>query len=587
MPRFLPETKDIRIIFTLLFSVISFVAFGQLNVTVDGEDIECFGLSSGTATAIITNGTPPFTYSWSNGGNTETITNLNAGTYGVTATDINGVTGSSSVTLTEPTRVTATITDPPECDAPFTIAAEPQGGVLPYTYNWSTGADTRGISVPAGDYCVTVVDANLCGYVACTTVEENPPSVTLVDVDIACNGDDDGAITANPSGGTPPYSYAWSNGGTTRTITGLAPGGYRVTLTDSRGCMATATTSISEPPAITGNIFGDNTVCPGVADAFIRIAPTGGTPPYSYVWSPGGFTGQGIGPLPAGTYRVTVTDANECTITRAYVISTSEEVEVAITGDELLCGAGTTGTLTAAPVTGPVNQYTYLWNTGATSPTITNVGPGTYTVTATDVNGCTGTASATVRLIDLDLTLSSTPVSCAGDTDGTATATVTGGDMPYTYQWSNGGNTPTITGLSPGVYGVTVTSINNCKVSGNVLVGTPNELTIAVDPDNVTCPGNNDGMIDLTVTGGTQPYSYLWNTGATTEDLSGLAAGTYRPTVTDANGCTESTVVVITEPDDLVITPTISNLACNDDDSGQISVQVSGGSAPYLEPLLG
>ncbi|MEL7160385.1 MAG: SprB repeat-containing protein, partial [Bacteroidota bacterium] len=148
----------------------------QLDVSVEGEDIGCFGLASGTATATVTNGTAPFTYLWTNGGNTATITNLNAGTYGVTVTDADGLTGSGSITLTEPTRVTATISDPPECDAPFTIAAEPQGGVVPYTYNWSTGADTRGISVPAGDYCVTVVDANLCGYVACTTVEENPPS---------------------------------------------------------------------------------------------------------------------------------------------------------------------------------------------------------------------------------------------------------------------------------------------------------------------------------------------------------------------------------------------------------------------------
>ncbi|MEM1358224.1 MAG: SprB repeat-containing protein, partial [Bacteroidota bacterium] len=417
--------------YTLFFSLLCFSAAAQLEVTVIGEDVRCFGLASGTATATVSNATLPVTYAWSNGGTTAIITNLNAGTYGVTVTDADGATASGSVTLSQPTAVTATITDPDQCEGPYIIAAEPEGGVIPYTYNWSTGADTRGITVPVGSYCVTVVDANLCGYVACTTIEENPPSVTLVGVDAQCNDADDGSITANPSGGTPPYTYAWSNGESSQAIDNLAPGGYQVTLTDARGCMATASTSISEPPAITGNIFGDASVCPGVADAFIRIAPTGGTPPYSYVWSPGGFTGQGVGPLPAGMYSVTVTDANECTIVRSFVILTSEDVEVEITGDELLCGAGTTGTLTASPVNGPVDQYTYEWSTGATSPIITNVSAGEYTVTATDANGCTGTATATVRTIDLSVTLSSTPTNCVDGMDGTATAVATGGDTPY------------------------------------------------------------------------------------------------------------------------------------------------------------
>ena len=581
MPTHLHAPWPRRGAFILVLSLVASSVFAQLNVTVTGTDIPCFGLSNGTATAEATNGTPPYTYMWSNGGTTSTISNLNAGTFSVTVTDANSATAEGSVTLTEPTRVTATITDPEQCVGPYTIAAEPQGGVVPYTYNWSTGADTRGISIPAGDYCVTVVDANLCGYVACTTISEDPPTVTLVEVDAQCNGSDDGAITATPAGGIAPYTYEWSNGQTGQTITGLAPGPYRVTLTDNRGCTATATTLIEEPTVITGNIFGDATVCPGVVDAFIRIAPSGGTPPYSYNWEPGNFAGQGVGPLGPGTYSVTVTDANECTLVDTYVITESDDVEVQITGDMLLCGANTTGTLSASPVNGPVSLYTYEWSTGATSPSISNVGAGTYTVTATDVNGCTGTATATVRVIDLNVSLSSTPTTCSDENDGTATATASGGDMPYSYQWSNGGTTATITGLTPGVYTVTVTEANDCKVTGSVQVGSPTPLRITATPSNVTCNGDNDGTIQVTATGGTPAYSYLWSDGSTNEDRTGLPAGTYGVTVTDANGCMANTSVSISEPTALSLQGDVTNVACNGDASGSIVLTASGGTPNY------
>lgn len=583
MPRLLPPVRTLRGFLTLLLTATSLALFSQLSIEVTGTNIPCFGLSSGTATAEIANGTAPFTFVWSNGGNTQTISNLSAGTYNLTVTDDNGLTGEGSITLTEPTRVTATISDPLECDAPFTIGAEPVGGVVPYTYNWSTGADTRAVSVPAGDYCVTVVDANLCGYVACTTVEENPPTVTLVDVDVLCAGDNDGAITANPAGGVAPYTYQWSNGAITRTITNLEPGVYSVVLTDARGCTATAATTISAPPALSGNISGDNTVCPGEASAFLMIVPSGGTPPYTYNWTPGNFGGQAIGPVGAGSYSVVVTDANNCTLTRSFVVITSDNVEVEIEGDNILCGAGTTGTLTASPVSGPVSQYVYNWSNGANGPTITNVGPGLYTVTATDANGCTGTATATVTTVDLDITLSSTPTSCTDNSDGSATATVNGGQQPYTYDWSNGGNTATITGLAPGIYGVTVTEAGQaaCKVSGTVQVSAPEDITITAVPTNVDCFGANTGDIDLTVSGGTAPYAYSWSNGSVNEDLNDIPAGTYTVVVTDVNGCTESLVVNISQPAALVINSQVTNIACAGDETGRIVVTVSGGVQPY------
>jgi len=562
-------------------ALFTFSLSAQVSVSVTGENIPCFGLSNGSATARASGGNGPYTYVWSNGGSGATITNLNAGTYNVTATDANGATDTGSITLTQPDRVLATITDPVQCDDPYVIAVEPSGGVAPYAYNWSTGADTRAVSVPAGDYCVTVVDQNLCGLVVCKTIENNPPGVTLVDVDAQCNGSDDGSITANPNGGVGPYTYAWSNGQSGRTISGLAPGNYRVTLTDSRGCTAIANASIDEPTSFVGQILGDATVCPGVTDAIIRIVPSGGRPPYAYVWSPGGFTTQAIGGQGAGTYRVTVTDANECEIVRTFVVTESDAPEISIDGNTMLCGTGATGTLSATPDSGPASQYTYLWNTGATGPSITGVGPGTFSVTATDANGCTGSATTTVRRVELDLDLSSTSTVCADGNDGTASASATGGDRPYVYQWSNGASTATISGLSPGVYGVTVTEDNGCKVSGSVQVGEPDELVLTGNPFNVSCDGDTDGTINVTVSGGTPAYSFRWSDGSTAEDRTNLSVGVYGVTVTDVNGCTDSGSFEVFEPNGININETVTDVLCGGDNTGRIALAVSGGSGSF------
>ncbi len=555
----------------------------QLTIEVDGENIPCFGLSNGSATAVPLDGTGPYSFLWSNGETTATIEGLPAGIYAVTVTDDTGDNGTGEITLTQPPRLEATISDPVECEAPFNIAANPSGGTSPYTYSWSTGADTRAISVPVGDYCVTVVDFNLCGYVACTTVEENPPEISLVAVDVLCNGNDDGTITANISGGVPPYAYAWSNGGSGPSVDGLSPGNYGLTVTDARGCMASADADIVEPPVITGEIAGNDEVCEGVASAFIFIVPSGGTPPYSYAWNVANATGQGVGPLPAGIYEVTVTDDNDCQIVRSYEVFTAEEVDIEIVGDTILCGLNARGDLSVQPATGPLDQYVYTWSDGTVGPTLFNVPAGTYTVTATDVNGCTGVATATLTTIDVDVTLSSTDASCSDRADGTATATVTGGEMPYTYEWSTGESTATITGLAAGVYSVTITESSTaaCKVSGSVVVEAPDELEIMVDVEVPLCAGDNNGSINVTVAGGTAPYTYLWSNGAMTEDLMDLAPGNYAVTVTDINNCTASRLVQITAPDPIALDAVIADVACTGENTGSIALTASGGEQPY------
>ena len=160
----------------------------------------------------------------------------------------------------------------------------------------------------------------------------------------------------------------------------------------------------------------------------------------------------------------------------------------------------------------------------------------------TDANGCTDDASGTVsQPSDLEVSLDSVALDCFGDSTAVLTATVSGGTAPFGYLWSNGDTTATISGLMAGSYGVTVTDANGCAVSDGTQVTAPAIIALVADGMGENCPGDEDGSIDLMVSGGTEPYSYLWSTGATTQDISGLAAGVYSVTVTDANGCDEET----------------------------------------------
>ncbi|MGB3546213.1 MAG: SprB repeat-containing protein, partial [Saprospiraceae bacterium] len=429
--------------------------------------------------------------------------------------------------------------------------------------------------------CITVVDAQLCGITDCITVEANPPGVEVSVNDVTCPGGTDGSLSASPSGGTPPYTYTWSNGQTGPNIVGLTAGTYTVTLTDASGCTDVASGTVTQPPAIMVAISTSGDVCTGDSDATATATATGGTPPFTYSWSTGA-NGPTITGLGSGTYTVTATDANGCPKTGTVTIQTFPSPTVSIQGPDIICGAGNSGTLTAVGA-GGAPGYLYNWSTGAVTASITVGTSGTYSVTITDQNGCTASTSKTVTVIDdLVINLTSTNISCNGGNDGTATVTVTGGSMPYTYMWSTGATTPTITGLGTGTYTVTVTEGNGCKAIGNVTITQPPMISKSVEVTDVTCFGGSDGAIDVMVSGGTIPYSYNWSTGATTQDLTGLMAGLYSITVTDANGCMMSILnIVVEQSPQINLTISGTDVDCNGAATGSVDLGVSGGTPPF------
>ncbi|MBI4646919.1 MAG: gliding motility-associated C-terminal domain-containing protein [Bacteroidia bacterium] len=561
-----------------------------VSVTTTTTNVACFGQSTGSATANPSGGAGGYSYSWNTGANTQTITNRPAGTYTVTVTDANGCTATASATITQPpsgVSVTASQTSV-SCfgGSNGSATANPAGGTPGYSYLWNTGANTQTITNrPAGTYTVTVTDAGGCTATASVTITQPPSGVTVTttQTNVTCFGGSNGSATANPSGGTPGYSYLWNTGANTQTITNRPAGTYTVTVTDAGGCTGTASVTITQPAsAVSVSITQTNVACFGGSTGSATANPAGGTPGYTYSWSTGAIS-QTITNLPAGTYFVTVFDANGCTSTGSVTVTQpASAVSASIVGTNVTFFGGSDGVANLTP-SGGTPGYTYLWNTGAISQDLTNIPAGTYCVTVTDANGCTTSACITITQpgSPLTATIIGTNVTCNGGNNGIADLSVSGGVAPYTYLWSNSATSQDISGLTAGTYTVTVTDNNSVTTTASVTITQPTVLSSNIIATNVTCQGLSDGSADLTVSGGASPYSYLWNTGVTTQDISGLPEGTYCVTVTDANSCTASTCITITQPPKMNTTLTGTNVLCYGAATGATDLTVTGGIPPY------
>jgi gliding motility-associated-like protein len=424
-----------------------------------------------------------------------------------------------------------------------------------FTYLWSTGATTQSITItnpiPNSQYTCTLTSVNGCNVtLTATLVPQNITTTTNV-TNVTCNGGSNGSVTANPSGGTSPYSYNWQPGGcTTQTCTGLQAGTYTVIITDFNGCLDTATVTITQPPStMTLTANGTNVTCNGNANGQSTATVTGGSPPYSYSWTPSGQTTSTATGLGAGTYTVVVTDSMGCTISQVVTITEPPVLATSMTSSNVLCNGGNTGSA-AVTVSGGTPGYSYTWlPSGGTSSSATGIPQGTYTVLVTDANGCT--TSATVTITEppaIQITPSSTNVLCNGGNTGSASVTVSGGTPGYSYNWiPSGGTNASATGLPAGSYTVTVTDANGCTSAQVINVAQPPALNISMTPSSTVCPGSSN-TISATVSGGTPGYTYAWNNGNTnsSQTVNPTVTTSYTITVTDANGCTATASLTLT-----------------------------------------
>jgi hypothetical protein len=465
-----------------------------------------------------------------------------------------------------------------------TASLSVSGGTAPYTYSWSptggTNAFASGLS--AGTYTVNILDNVGCSSSRSITVTQ--PAAALSNswsqTNVACNATTTGTATVIVSGGTSPYTYSWTTGATSNSISSLAAGAYTCTITDANSCTSARSFTITQPTAITTTPTSTNVACNGLSTGAASISTSGGTPAYMYQWSNGGFTSSKTG-LAAGTYTVTVTDANNCSSSRTFTITQPTAVATSASTTNVSCNGGTNGSATISP-SGGTSPYTYLWSSGGTTANKSSLSAGTYTCTITDNNGCTALQSATItQPSGFSLGGSTTNVSCNGGSNGSATIIVSGATSPYSYSWPSGGTSATSPAYIAGSYTCDVTDANGCTTSRSFTISQPTAISINGTAHDAGCNGASTGNVTTGISGGTTPYTYTWSNGSTSGSATQLAAGTYTLTLTDANGCTSQRSYTVNQPSAITSNASSTDALCNGSNDGTAEVSPTGGTSPY------
>jgi gliding motility-associated-like protein len=560
----------------------------------------CSPGNDGTATATVTAGNAPYTYTWSPGNptgqGTATITGLSAGTYNLSVTSVNGCTASGSVTIAQPPGAPViTLTNTPSSCSPGndgTASATVVGGTTPYTYSWTTANGTIGSGqgsssisgLTAGTYTLTVTTTNTACPAAANTIitQPNGPTASSTATDVSCFGLKDGSATAIGSGGSAPMSYSWSPvNSNSATASGLGTGTYTCTISDSKGCAVRVIDTVKQPPLLSVKAVGTNPTCHNVCNGGLISVPTGGTSAYTYSWSSNCMQASCANVCP-GKYTITLTDAHHCHATDTITITQPPGMVMTFGFKPTHCGKAD-GSDTVH-VSGGTPGYTYTWiPLGGTANVATGIPAGTYTVIVKDSHGCLDTSSNTVtNLPGITIKIDSTRnVTCFGGSDGMAAATASGGFPAYTYSWNNGQTAPKATGLSAGAYTCTVVDSAGCRNNVITSIFQPPLLVLTPKPSTI-CIGNCTDLVSQAV-GGTPVYTYSWtlNGSPTPTHVCPAVSTAYVGIVTDAHGCLATAPVIITVNPPLEVTASGGKPICPGG-SAQLNADGHGGNnGPY------
>lgn len=556
------------------------------------ENILCHGDSTGSIDVSVAGGVEPYSYEWSNGATSQNLEEIGAGLYRLTVTDANdcAVTIETEVEQPEPLVIREGDVENIDCFGNSTglINLTVSGGVEPYNYEWSNGASTQNISgLTAGEYAVTITDANGCVVTYNRELTEPTELQASLDevVDNLCFSDSKGEVNISVDGGVSPYQYNWSTGSTAQDLVDVVAGRYEVRVTDQNGCLDTLSATVEEAPQLEVEVESTDILCQGESTGAIDLTVSGGVAPYTYNWSNGATT-QDISEIPQGQYSVVIEDANGCSEIRDVLITEPPKfVAILESQTDIKCYGQSTGAINVR-VSGGVTPYEFEWSNGATTEDISSIPAGSYTLTATDANGCVQTIATEITqpsevLFEVN---SVTDVKCYGDQTGAVDISITGGVGPYAYQWNNNATTQDLVNVPAGQYSVKITENNGCENIIEAEVTQPEPLVLNLDTvGHVSCFGNETGLINISVSGGVAPYEYSWSNGATTEDIANVGAGRYSVTVTDANGCVQTGETVINEPPPFVASVAeVVNIKCNGNETGSISLNVRGGVQPYV-----
>jgi hypothetical protein len=565
--------------------------------------INCFGQSTAALSLGVSGGTAPFSYSWSSGATTQNISSLPVDTYGVTITDTKGCTGTASFTITQPTQLSASTTVSNyngfgvTCSGASTgfVNLAVLGGSSPYTYAWSNGATTKDIaSLAAGTYTVTVTDAKGCTASASATLT-SPAAVTVSlssKTNVTCNGGTNGALTLVGSGGTGSLNYsidgvAWQ---TSNVFSSLVQGTYTVRARDQNNCVSPAplVVTITQPPVISINFSGYQNANCGAADGAVQANASGGTGTLTYQWRDPSNTVVGnaalLSNVLSGTYTVTVTDQSLCTQSSSASVGSNGGATfsvVSIVG--VACPASLSGKA-QVNITGGSGPFTVVWSNGETGTSATQLPSGNNSVSVKDAANCTVSKLFVVPSpapISLSSVISTAP-DCVGGVNGSIQVTTTGGTPPYAYQWNGSTGTNVFSGAA-GTYTLQIKDSQNCSFSQTITLpdATPISITV-VNQVPPSCSATSDGSIQVLAAGGNGGYSYLWNTGATSASVGGLAAGTYSVLVRDSKNCTQNKSISLVAASPVSITVSnSSDVSCFGGTNGSVTLAAIGGTGSF------
>jgi len=553
----------------------------------------CYNGNNGTATVSASGGLSPYSYLWSNsGGQTSaTASNLSAGTYNVIVTNVFGCAATTSVNVIQPSLLTVnTSFTNISCSggSDGTATATVLGGSPPYSYLWLPGgyttASVSGLTV--NSFTVTVNDSKSCVKTAFANITEPAPlSFSAVITNAIC-GQSNGSALLTGSGGFAPYTWSWSGGQTSANVAGLAIGSYTVTIKDVNLCSASLPVSIANVSGPNSSITSTNVLCNGQNDGSATINLSGGALPFTYLWNNGQITPTASN-LVAGIYSVIATDNLNCSATESIIITEPPPLIANAFGINPSCYGFSNGSALVSALDG-TPPYSYLWATpgNPTTSSITGYGSGVYNVTVTDFNGCIKLAAVTLLNPNAISTfINNTSVLCKGDCNGTATAAASNGFPPYFYQWNDPSNqgTETAIGLCATSFSVATTDAHGCSSVAATTIASPEQLTATISSiGNISCFGLCDGFVQVTAVGGSPPYSYDWQTGLSTNATkTGLCAGVFNCTITDANGCIAILTDTIFQPNQLTSAVNVLKIPCNGMCDGAITASNSGGVPPY------
>ncbi len=572
-----------------------------ISTTSTITNVSCNGFFDGTATLSISGGTPGYSEDWG----TNNPNALSVGTYSYIITDTNGCTFSDSVTITEPQILSAIYTQTNVSCNGFidgSASVSISGGTTNYILSWDTltypllgGVNifNTPVGVPAGIYPFGIADANGCSFTDTITITE-PPSISVIEstINVSCFGLSDGTATLSISGGTPTYTEDWG----TNNPNALSAGTYSYTVTDGNSCVYTNSLTITEPNELSSTITPTDLTSCLILNGTIDLSVSGGTSPYYYLWNNNDTT-EDLSNLSAGNYSVTITDENGCSTTNNTTINQPSNglaislISPTYNGYEISCYGGSNGSITTTAV-GGLGNLSFVWSNGDSTQNLSNLIAGAYSVTMTDSIGCSLFDNIILNEpSEITSIYSTTDVLCNGDSSGSATVTIAGGIPTYILEWE--GNAIPNVGLfytgnivPEGVYPYSVTDLNGCNLYDTITITEPSEISTSYITSNyngynISCNSNSDGSIDLTTIGGTSPYSFSWNNGMSTENISSLNAGTYSVSITDSLGCTYSDSLVLNEPSDLTLSLSSVNNSCFNSCDGMINTQIFGGVSPY------